>query len=86
MQDYNAYEDWKQWRFPHLLETLQEFASVRIDAALIVSHLSLLQARFYSIASSPLVDPDRIDMTVAVVSYRTQGMSLIRVELRKKNL
>jgi sulfite reductase alpha subunit-like flavoprotein len=57
---------------------LQEFPSVKLDAALIVSQLPLLKPRFYSIANSPLVDPNQIDLTVAVVSYRTQGLATER--------
>jgi len=71
--DAKAYEDWKHWKFPHLVETLQEFPSVQIDAALLVSQLPLLQPRFYSIASSPLVKAHQMDLTVAVVSYQTEG-------------
>ena len=72
-QDAQEYEDWKHWGFPHLLETLEEFPSVDMDAALLVSQLPLLQSRFYSISSSPLVDPDQIDITAAVISFKTQG-------------
>jgi len=71
--DAQEYEDWKHWGFPHLLETLEEFPSVEMDAALLVSQLPLLQPRFYSISSSPLVDPDQIDITAAVISFKTQG-------------
>lgn len=73
-QDADEYEEWKHWAFPHLLETLQEFPSVAIDAALLVSQLPLLQPRFYSISSSPLNDPQRIDITAAVIAFKTQGM------------
>lgn len=67
-----AYEDWRHWRFPHLLEVLEEFPSVRPPAALLVAQLTTLQPRFYSISSSPLVQRDQVHLTVAVVSYRTQ--------------
>ncbi|XP_075220584.1 nitric oxide synthase isoform X1 [Lycorma delicatula] len=68
----SAYEDWRHWRFPHLLEVLEEFPSVRPLPALLLAHLNLLQPRFYSISSAPLVYPDQVHLTVAVVSYRTQ--------------
>ncbi|XP_045033891.1 nitric oxide synthase-like protein [Daphnia magna] len=71
--DAREYEDWKHWGFPHLLETLLEFPSVAIDAALLVSQLPLLQPRFYSISSSPLIDPLQIDITAAVIAFKTQG-------------
>lgn len=72
-QDAQEYEDWKHWGFPHLLETLLEFPSVAIDVALLVSQLPLLQPRFYSISSSPLIDPHQIDVTAAVIAFKTQG-------------
>ncbi|KAE8744679.1 hypothetical protein FOCC_FOCC008682 [Frankliniella occidentalis] len=68
-----AYEDWRHWRFPHLLEVLEEFPSVRPPAALLCAQLTPLQPRFYSISSSPLVHRDQVHLTVAVVTYRTKG-------------
>jgi nitric-oxide synthase len=67
-----AYEDWRHWRIPHLLEVLEEFPSVRPSAALLAAQLTPLQPRFYSISSSPIVQSGQIHITVAVVSYRTQ--------------
>ncbi|KAJ4437856.1 hypothetical protein ANN_13795 [Periplaneta americana] len=67
-----AYEDWRHWRIPHLLEVLEEFPSVRPSAALLAAQLTPLQPRFYSISSSPVVQTGEIHITVAVVSYRTQ--------------
>nr|CAH7737071.1 unnamed protein product [Callosobruchus chinensis] len=49
--DSAAYEDWRHWRFPHLLEVLEEFPSVSPYAPLLVAQLSILQPRFYSISS-----------------------------------
>lgn len=72
-QDPHDYEEWKHLRFPHLPEVLQEFPSVDIEPALFLSQLPLLQPRFYSISSSPLVHRGEIHLTVAVVTYRTQG-------------
>nr|CAD7595373.1 unnamed protein product [Timema genevievae] len=71
-QEPAAFEDWRHWRFPHLLEVLEEFPSVRPSAALLAAQLSPLQPRFYSISSSPMVHPGQIHITVAVVTYRTQ--------------
>lgn len=67
-----AYEDWRHWRFPHLLEVLEEFPSVRPLPGLLLAHLNPLQPRFYSISSAKLVYHNQIHLTVAVVSYRTQ--------------
>ncbi|XP_067008227.1 nitric oxide synthase, salivary gland [Anabrus simplex] len=67
-----AYEDWRHWRFPHLLEVLEEFPSVCPSAPLLVAQLPLLQPRFYSISSSPSVYAKEIHITVAVVVYKTQ--------------
>lgn len=71
--DSSAYEDWRHWRFPNLAEVLEEFPSVRPFAPLLVAQLSILQPRFYSISSSPLLHPNQIHLTVAVVVYQTQG-------------
>ncbi|XP_023704470.1 nitric oxide synthase, salivary gland isoform X3 [Cryptotermes secundus] len=67
-----AYEDWRHWRIPHLLEVLEEFPSVHPSPALLAAQLTPLQPRFYSISSSPIVQSGQIHITVAVVSYRTQ--------------
>ncbi|XP_063238129.1 nitric oxide synthase, salivary gland [Bacillus rossius redtenbacheri] len=68
-----AYEDWRHWHSPHLLEVLQQFPSVRPSAALLAAQLAPLQPRIYSISSSPLAHPGQVHLTVAVVVYRTQG-------------
>ncbi|XP_049785916.1 nitric oxide synthase, salivary gland-like [Schistocerca cancellata] len=68
-----AYEKWRQWRFPHLLEVLEQFPSVHPSAAVLAAHLDPLQPRFYSISSSPDVYQKEMHITAAVVVYRTQG-------------
>lgn len=70
--DSAAYEDWRHWRFPHLLEVLEEFPSVKPNAALLAAQLGLLQPRFYSISSSQDLHPGQVHLTVAVVVYKTQ--------------
>ncbi|KAJ8968172.1 hypothetical protein NQ314_002429, partial [Rhamnusium bicolor] len=70
--DSAAYEDWRHWRFPNLLEVLEEFPSVTPYAPLLVAQLSILQPRFYSISSSPSLHPNEVHLTVAVVVYRTE--------------
>ncbi|XP_076253398.1 nitric oxide synthase isoform X1 [Rhynchophorus ferrugineus] len=70
--DSSAYEDWRYWRLPNLAEVLEEFPSVHPYAPLLVAQLSILQPRFYSISSSPLLHPNEVHLTVAVVVYQTE--------------
>ncbi|GAV04593.1 hypothetical protein RvY_14857-1 [Ramazzottius varieornatus] len=67
------YEAWKTFKWPTLLEVLEEFQSVEVDATLLLIELPQLQPRFYSISSSPLTNPKVIDATVGLISYRTQN-------------
>ncbi|KAK3607681.1 hypothetical protein CHS0354_010670 [Potamilus streckersoni] len=71
--DLQMYEDWKHRKRPNLLEILEEFPSLQIPAALILTQLPLLQQRYYSISSSRAVYPGEIHATIAVVKYRSQG-------------
>lgn len=71
--DSAAYEDWRHWRYPNLLEVLEEFPSVGPFAPLLIAQLSILQPRFYSISSSQALNPNQVHLTVAVVVYKTQG-------------
>ncbi|CAL4142070.1 unnamed protein product, partial [Meganyctiphanes norvegica] len=71
--DPHEYEKWKLWNYPHLQEVLEQFSSVKIDASVLLTHLPVLQWRFYSISSSPDTHPGQIHLTVAVVEYKTQG-------------
>lgn len=71
-KDTSAYEDWRHYKYPHLLEVFREFPSVKPKAALLLAQLSPLQPRFYSISSSPLAHRGEIHMTVAVVRYMTE--------------
>ncbi|XP_076549445.1 nitric oxide synthase isoform X3 [Osmia lignaria lignaria] len=74
--DPAAYEDWRHWKFPNLVEVLDEFPSVKPFAPLLLLHLTPLQPRFYSISSSPDVHQGQIHLTVAIVQYTTQGIYL----------
>ncbi|KAK3612607.1 hypothetical protein CHS0354_042116 [Potamilus streckersoni] len=70
--DQQMYKVWKHDKYPNLLEVLEEFPSLKIPAALILTQLPILQQRYYSISSSPAVYPGEIHATVAVVKTRTQ--------------
>uniref|UniRef100_A0A034WS92 Nitric oxide synthase n=1 Tax=Bactrocera dorsalis TaxID=27457 RepID=A0A034WS92_BACDO len=70
--DSSAYEDWRHWRLPHLLEVLEEFPSCKPPATLVLVNLMPLQARFYSISSSPRKVDNEIHLTVAIVRYRSE--------------
>jgi len=71
--DSKAYEDWKYENFPTVLEVLDDFPSLRFNGIEMLTQLPTLQARYYSISSSPLMYPNEIHATVAVVCYETQG-------------
>ncbi|XP_061116719.1 nitric oxide synthase, brain [Conger conger] len=66
------YEEWKWYNNPTMVEVLEEFPSLQIPCTLLLTQLSLLQPRYYSISSSPDTFPGEIHLTVAVVSYRTR--------------
>uniref|UniRef100_A0A1A9WAM1 nitric-oxide synthase (NADPH) n=1 Tax=Glossina brevipalpis TaxID=37001 RepID=A0A1A9WAM1_9MUSC len=72
INDSSAYEDWRHWRLPHLLEVLEEFPSCKPPAFLVLANLMPLQSRFYSISSSPRKVNNEIHLTVAVVKYRSE--------------
>jgi len=72
VNDSSAYEDWRHWRLPHLLDVLEEFPSCRPPAPLLLAQLTPLQPRFYSISSSPRRVSDEIHLTVAIVKYRSE--------------
>ncbi len=73
LQDFQVYTTWKEFYKPTFLEVLQEFSSLELSAAFLLSQLPLLKPRLYSISSSPDLHPQEIHLTVAVVSYHTQG-------------
>ncbi|CAN8015208.1 unnamed protein product, partial [Ixodes persulcatus] len=75
IENLEKYEDWKAHKFPHLLDLLEEFPSVRPTAELLLCMLPLIQPRFYSISSAPEAYPGQIHLTVAVVTYTTENGS-----------
>uniref|UniRef100_A0A8C8XC74 Nitric oxide synthase n=1 Tax=Panthera leo TaxID=9689 RepID=A0A8C8XC74_PANLE len=66
------YEEWKWGKNPTIVEVLEEFPSIQMPTTLLLTQLSLLQPRYYSISSSPDMYPDEVHLTVAVVSYHTR--------------
>ncbi|VTJ67142.1 Hypothetical predicted protein [Marmota monax] len=69
----SEYNKWKSTNGPTFLEVLEEFPSLRVPAAFLLSQLPLLKPRYYSISSSRDHTPTEVHLTVAVVTYRTQG-------------
>jgi nitric-oxide synthase len=69
------YEDWKHSKLPHLLEVFEEFPSCKPPASLLISQLTPLQPRFYSISSSQkkFLNLNEIHLTVAVANYKNEG-------------
>jgi sulfite reductase (NADPH) flavoprotein alpha-component len=65
------------WRYgKDLLAVLQAVPAARLDAPDLLRLLRPLQGRAYSIASSPRVDPARIDLTVRTTRYDLDGREL----------
>lgn len=81
-QDSNKYDDWRHYHYPHLAEVLALFPSCKPQASLLAALLPPLQARFYSISSSPLAHENRVHVTVAVVTYSTQSKYSLAVIIR----
>ena len=55
------------------IDLLEEFPSVRFSPGDFVAGLRKLMPRLYSIASSPVVHPKEIHLTIAVVRYKTNN-------------
>lgn len=72
-QDARRYEEWKWWHCPTLPQVLAEFPSVALPATLLLSQLPLLQPRYYSVSSALAAAPGQLHLTVAVVTYCTEG-------------
>jgi sulfite reductase (NADPH) flavoprotein alpha-component len=62
-----------------VLAVLEKFAPVHPDPEAFVECLEPLQPRLYSIASSPLVTPDQIHLTVDGVRYEVAGRKRLGV-------
>jgi len=64
-----TYGNWKYQNYANLLEVLQTFPSIQVDATFLVNELPILKPRYYSISSSLAEHPDEIHLTVALVRY-----------------
>ncbi|TSK49641.1 Nitric oxide synthase, inducible [Bagarius yarrelli] len=71
-KDFKCYSEWKTFSRPNFLDVLEEFPSVELSTAFLLSQLPLLKPRLYSVSSSPDLHPHELHLTVSVVSYRTQ--------------
>ncbi|XP_017204583.2 nitric oxide synthase, inducible isoform X1 [Oryctolagus cuniculus] len=69
----SEYNKWKLTNSPTFLEVLEEFPSLRLSAAFLLSQLPNLKPRYYSISSSQDHTPTEVHLTVAVVTYRPRG-------------
>ncbi|XP_072547071.1 nitric oxide synthase, inducible-like [Salminus brasiliensis] len=70
--DFKGYSEWKAFRKPNFLEVLEEFPSLEVSAAFLLSQLPLMKPRLYSLSSSPGLHPHELHLTVSVVNYHTQ--------------
>lgn len=52
-------------------EVLQDFSSVRIPLKYLLDLIPLMRPRYFSISSAFAIDQNKLDLTVAVVKYRT---------------
>lgn len=69
-ENERKYEEWKYTKCPSLALLLKYCPSVQLPPILLLTQLPFLQPRFYSISSSPLSSPNKIDCTIAVVDYQ----------------
>ena len=61
------------------MDVLHDFSCARLPLARLLACLRQLQPRLYSISSSPLEAPGRVQVTVAVVRYEALGKDRIGV-------
>jgi sulfite reductase (NADPH) flavoprotein alpha-component len=61
------------------VDLLAEFPSARLQPQELVDHMRRLMPRLYSIASSGVVHPSEVHLTVAIVRYTTNGRDRVGV-------
>ncbi|NP_001098407.1 nitric oxide synthase 2a, inducible [Danio rerio] len=71
--DFQEYSTWKDFYRPTFLEVLEEFPSLKVPSAFILSQIPLLKPRLYSVSSSLDHHPNELHLTISVVEYQTQG-------------
>ncbi|MGF1483097.1 MAG: sulfite reductase flavoprotein subunit alpha [Opitutales bacterium] len=73
-------DDLKPWlEQREFIDLAEEFPSVRFSAQEYVDLLRRLVPRLYSIASSPVLHPECVHLTIAVVRYRTNERARVGV-------
>ncbi|XP_076368932.1 nitric oxide synthase, inducible-like isoform X2 [Tachypleus tridentatus] len=79
-EDIEEYESWKMLKYPSLAEVLEQFPSINVNAAFLLTQVPLLQPRYYSISSAPKARENEIHLTVSLVRFCTEdGNGLCRL-------
>ena len=73
-KDRDLYEAWRKNKYPHLVDVLDEFTSLRFDPSFLLVELPRLQPRFYSVSSWPGIAAENAnynyaELTLGVVEY-----------------
>jgi sulfite reductase (NADPH) flavoprotein alpha-component len=79
LEDANAEATKQYLANREFLDILEEFPSAKFSAQEFVNSLRKLMPRLYSIASSPLLYPNEIHLTVAIVRYETNNRKRVGV-------
>lgn len=79
MQDMLQQESEAYLEQRHIIDILQDFSGSHPPLASLLACLRPLLPRLYSISSSQLENPQRVQITVAVVKYTTLGHDRIGV-------
>ncbi|KAM7541314.1 hypothetical protein Aperf_G00000023570 [Anoplocephala perfoliata] len=69
--DENSYERWILASRRGIVEVLEDLPSCRPSADVVCRLLPRLQPRFYSVASSPRYQPNRLRLIVKIVEYKS---------------